>query len=396
MSRQHAAPILVPADGPAAPLAPAQTGWSEAVIQRLIQDHPGCLPIREIDPLFADPVPLCTEMNTPAGPVDNVFVTASGLPVLAECKLWSNPQSRREVVGQILDYAKELSRWTASDFQREVSRRTGRTGNAVLELVREAGHTVDEVAFTDALTLNLRRGRFLLLIVGDGIREGVEAIAEYLQAHAGLHFTLGLVELPVFALPDGSRLVAPRVLAKTNLVTRTVVAVPEDQTVLDDAAATEVDEPLDPVSREAFWGDFVRDLVLDDPEQTKPRPGRQGYVTSSLPVPGGHAWLVSYRSEPQWRVGVYLSHSRDGIGAKVNERLLEDAPAILAELGGGAHIDPQRDGRRLLLDFTQTGPWSVPAEREKALAWLCSRTNDFVNALRPRIKAAVAELTGGP
>ena len=63
----------------------------------------------------------------------------------------------------------------------------------MLDLVREAGHTVDEIGFNDALTFNLRRGRFLLLIVGDGIRGGVEAIAEYLQAHAGLHFTLGLV-----------------------------------------------------------------------------------------------------------------------------------------------------------------------------------------------------------
>jgi hypothetical protein len=71
---------------------------------------------------------------------------------------------------------------------------------------------VDEVAFNDALTANLRRGRFLLLIVGDGIREGVEAIAEYLQAHAGLHFSLGLVELPIYVMPDGSKLVAPAFL----------------------------------------------------------------------------------------------------------------------------------------------------------------------------------------
>ena len=53
----------------------------------------------------------------------------------------------------------------------------------------------------------------------------VEAIAEYLQLHAGLHFSLGLVELPIYAMPNGDRLVAPRVLARTALVTRNVVAV---------------------------------------------------------------------------------------------------------------------------------------------------------------------------
>ena len=141
-------------------------------------------------------MPICTELNTPAGPIDNFMVTPSGLPVLVECKLWRNPEARREVVSQILDYAKELSRWSSSEFN-------------------------------DALTANLRRGRFLLLIVGDGIREGVEAIAEYLQLHAGLHFSLGLVELPIYVMPNGDRLVAPRALARTALVTRNVVAVPD-------------------------------------------------------------------------------------------------------------------------------------------------------------------------
>ena len=54
----------------------------------------------------------------------------------------------------------------------------------------------------------------------------MEAIAEYLQAHAGLHFTLGLVELPIYELSTGELLVAPRVLARTALITRKVVAVP--------------------------------------------------------------------------------------------------------------------------------------------------------------------------
>ena len=181
MSRQHVTPLLLPADGaPAAPLTPLADahGLSEADVQALIHAHPTLLPVAEVDPIFADPVPICRELHTPAGPVDNLLVTPAGLPVLVECKLWRNPQARREVVGQILDYAKELGRWTASDLQREVSRRVPGRANPVLELVREAGHEVDEVAFTDALTHNLRRGRFLLLIVGDGIREGVEAIAE--------------------------------------------------------------------------------------------------------------------------------------------------------------------------------------------------------------------------
>jgi hypothetical protein len=244
----------------------------EADIQALIYAHPECLPIAEIDQMFLGPVAICRELVTQAGPIDILVVTPSGLPILVECKLWRNPEARREVVGQILDYAKELSRWSSSDLQREVSRRLGQQGNPLLEIVRRNYPAVDETAFNDALTANLRRGRFLLLIVGDGIREGVEAIAEYLQMHAGLRFSLGLIELPVYAMPDGSRLVTPRVLARTLTVAREVVALPDGYT-LQDAQDPEMAEDIDPerIARgeaaQSFWKEFLEGLRLDDPEQ---------------------------------------------------------------------------------------------------------------------------------
>jgi hypothetical protein len=119
LERQHSVPLLLrSSSGGAEPLKPvAQHGGgdavSEAYIQALVHEHSACLPIAEIDAMFSGPVPICTELNTPAGPIDNFMVTPSGLPVLVECKLWRNPEARREVVSQILDYAKELSRWSS-------------------------------------------------------------------------------------------------------------------------------------------------------------------------------------------------------------------------------------------------------------------------------------------
>src|SRR5689334_10663048 len=177
LARQHSIPLLLSAaTGDAVPLSPFPLQGSEAVkeaeIQALVQAYPSCLPIAEIDPIFSGPVPICTELSTPAGAIDNFLITPSGLPILIECKLWRNPEGRREVVGQILDYAKELSRWSSSDLQREVSWRLKRVGNPVLDIVRATNPSIDEIQFNDAVTANLRRGRFLLLIIGDGIREG--------------------------------------------------------------------------------------------------------------------------------------------------------------------------------------------------------------------------------
>jgi hypothetical protein len=402
MTRQHSSPLLVEPEGVVrliqVPYGSGHGQISEADLQRLLHEHPSCLPVAEVDSGFANPVPICTELGTRAGPIDNLLVTPRGQPVLVECKLWRNAEARREVVGQILDYAKELSRWTASDLQREVNRRLGRQGNSVFELVRAAGHDIDEIAFTDALSGNLRRGRYLLLIVGDGIREGVEAIAEYLQAHAGLHFSLGLIELPVFELEPGRRLVAPRVLAKTELITRTVVLAPEGHVVEDDLSEqsepTFDDEQHDPLSRIRFWTDFVSGLKFDDPEQPLPRPGRKGDITVTLPVRGGTAWITVYRNQARWEVGVFLSYTRDSAGARVVQRVNEDWVEIRDELGGTVILNEDRIGRRLITDRKQTGPWTNSAQREIAFDWLRRRTNEFVNALRPRVKAAVAELAG--
>jgi hypothetical protein len=400
MTRQHATPILLTNEG-AVPLTAlsllgGEDAVSEAAVQRLIHEHPSCLPIAEIDPMFCGPVPICTELNTTAGPIDNFMVTPSGLPVLVECKLWRNPEMRRQVVSQILDYAKELSRWSSSDLQREASRRLGRTGNALLELVREAGHEVNEADFNDALTANLRRGRFLLLIVGDGIREGVEAIAEYLQVHAGLHFTLGLVELPIFVTPDGQRMVTPRVLARTQTLVRTVVSAPEGMIVIDDeVAGVALPEPEDS-ERKQFWNEFLTGLQLDDPEQRKANATNQGAIYFPLPAT---TWLTVYRNVAKREVGVFLSYTRGSDGERVNERLLSDWENIKAELSGSVEVWIDSAGeksagspRTLIIDKLRTGNLSDLAAKEHAFEWLRRRTNDFVNALRPRVRAAAADL----
>jgi len=344
------------------------------------------LPIAEIDPMFSGPVPICTELNTPAGSIDNFMVTPSGLPLLVECKLWHNPEARREVVGQILDYAKELSRWSSSDVQRVVSHRLKRDGNPLLDMVRAVDPEVDERQFNDALTANLRRGRFLLLIVGDGIREGVEAIAEYLQLHAGLHFSLGLVEMPIYEMPNGDRLVAPRVLARTALVTRNVVAVPDGYGVEEEDPDIEVIDPP-PGEYERFWTEFLRILKLDDPEQPRPKPAQGPNIRFPLPAP--NSWLSVYRLQ-NGHVGVFLSSRRNTPGRNAMRAIVEDLHAIKDQLGGNVRME-KVDGDDSIGDWIQAGQMDQLEERERVLSWLARRVNTFVNVLRPRMRAAAAD-----
>jgi hypothetical protein len=234
--RQHAPPLFIDRldeSGTARLLAPlgfdrGEIQHDEGWLQKLIFRFPQLLPVHEIEPGFSRIVPVCLELPTPAGTVDNLYVTENGDLIIAECKLWRNPEARREVVAQLIDYAHGMSSWTYADLEDAVRRSSSvdksEPPTSLYELIEEAGE-IDEADFVDAVSRNLRLGRMLLLIVGDGIREGVESLSSFLQLHAGFHFTLGIVEMPVFRLPSNGWIVHPRVLARTVNIERGIVKV---------------------------------------------------------------------------------------------------------------------------------------------------------------------------
>ena len=114
----------------------ARGGMDESTLRDLLFRFPESLPIAVIDASYSGAVPICRELATPAGYVDALFVNSHGRMTLAEFKLWRNPQARREVIGQILDYAQALARWSYEDLQREVSKAVGKKGIVLFELIR--------------------------------------------------------------------------------------------------------------------------------------------------------------------------------------------------------------------------------------------------------------------
>lgn len=198
-------------------------GW----LQDLIFRNPTLLAVEEIEPDYGPLIPLGREVGTPSGPVDGLFISPDGLITLVEAKLWRNPEARRVVVAQILDYAKHLSAWTYDELDEQVRKVRGKGVWTVVADANQDG-VLGEDEFIDAVTRNLRRGRFLLLLVGDGIRESVEEMAGFLQGTPHLRFTLAMVELGLYRRADRSDLlVVPSVVARTREVVRAVVEVAE-------------------------------------------------------------------------------------------------------------------------------------------------------------------------
>ena len=234
----------------------------ERWVQELIFRFPQALPIHELEPGIGRIVPIAMEVPTPAGYIDNVFVTPQGNIVLAECKLWRNPQARREVLAQVIDYARGISTWRYDEFEAAVTKgvddKGGRLACGLFDYVRQTvgdDTELDEASFVDAVQRNLRLGRLLLLVVGDGIREGAESLIDYLQVHAGFHFTLGMVELSVFKLPDRGYIVQPRLLVRTLNIERGIVKLASDAIVVDAVRPIEGSPrtPVSTISSEVFY-----------------------------------------------------------------------------------------------------------------------------------------------
>src|SRR6266567_249441 len=231
-------------------------------LQRFIMRYPTVLPIGDIEQALVPIVPVCMELPTRSDlRVDNLFVTPNGDLVLVECKLWHNYESRREVIVQILEYGKEISTWTYTELQSAIQKGSYKhlpekesPAQTLYDFVKSEPDALEERDFVDAVSRCLRRGRFLLLVVGDGIHESLEDLSDYIQLHAGLHFTLGLVDVAIFQVPAGGFYLQPRVIARTVNIDRGIVSIRDGQVVVE-PPIQKVGEPPRPGRRTTITED---------------------------------------------------------------------------------------------------------------------------------------------
>jgi hypothetical protein len=350
--------------------------YSEAWLQRLIMRQPSLLPVDQIEPAFSTLVPICVELPMLCGFLDNLLLTPNGDIVLVECKLWRNPEARREVVAQIIDYAKEISGWTYEKFE-DAIRRAETVGEEPESTPRRlydlaaARSEIDEAAFHDAVSRNLKRGRFLLLVVGDGIREGIEAMAEFLQQHAGFHFTLAFVEIALFQAPSGY-IAQPRVLARTVNIERGIVTLDEGRISFKPPASG----PL-PNGNGARRTTITQDRYFERLERDLP--GSEALLTQFLDQLAALDVYAEYGAESmilrwrpvrgrEWNVGTISKHGQvwlDYFGAQANGMgllyLHKQYLDILATLATGAYV--QKTKKETGWYVTQDGRGAITVDK---------------------------------
>ncbi|MCC5953680.1 MAG: hypothetical protein JJU45_16430 [Acidimicrobiia bacterium] len=200
---------------------------AEEDFQQLLEDHAVLLAGDQIN--RDSPrrfVLVCREARIPSEAggsdrwsADHLFIDQDAVPTIVEVKPKEDTRLRREVVGQMLDYASNASVYWEQGHLRALFDRTweakGSSPLAALAALYEHGTPSEAVAdqFWDQADANLEAGRLRMLFVADEIPLELQRIIEFLNEHMSPAEVLG-IEIRQY-VGGGMRAMVPSVIGQT-------------------------------------------------------------------------------------------------------------------------------------------------------------------------------------
>ncbi len=164
---------------------------SESLLQELLADYPDLLAGDQID--LEEPrrwLLVSREMAVPgeedgAGrwSLDHLFLDQDAIPTLVEVKRSSDTRIRREVVGQMLDYAANaVVYWPVEAIRSQFERTTERQGlDPAITLQNFLGDKGNADEFWQTVKTNLQAGKIRLVFVADEVPQELRRVVEFLN-----------------------------------------------------------------------------------------------------------------------------------------------------------------------------------------------------------------------
>jgi hypothetical protein len=153
---------------------------NEAELQSMLHRDAELIPVRAGE---GAPRVFVRESGLPgAGITDLLGVDLDGNIYVVECKLASNPEIRRKVLGQVLEYAAFLWNMTYEDFDQFFVRKESETLLALMG--KKVGPEWIAEEFRAQVAQNLKSGTFHLIIAVDGMNDELSQVIRYLAACA--------------------------------------------------------------------------------------------------------------------------------------------------------------------------------------------------------------------
>ncbi len=186
--------------------------------------------------------------------LDHLFLDQDGVPTLVEVKRSSDTRIRREVVGQMLDYAANaVIYWPferlVTAFEATCAARDTDPEEVIRDLVEADPDDEEAVeAFWTQARTNLRAGRIRLLFVADVIPQELRRIVEFLNEQMDPAEVLA-VEIRQF-VGEGLQTLVPRVVGQTAEAQGRKATLPRERVKWDrDAVLAMTEEMVGAVER---------------------------------------------------------------------------------------------------------------------------------------------------
>jgi len=148
--------------------------------------------------------------------VDHLFIDQNAVPTLVEVKRSTDTRIRREVVGQMLDYAANaIVHWPVETIRAKFEARCEREGekDPAQVLASTLGPDIDPEIFWQDVKTNLQAGRVRMLFVSDVIPPELRRIVEFLNKQMDPAEVLAL-EVRQF-VGQGLQTLVPKLIGQT-------------------------------------------------------------------------------------------------------------------------------------------------------------------------------------
>lgn len=164
----------------------------EGKLQDYLESFPSLIPLEEIDETAPKLVCIGKEVGVVPGAMDLLFIDANGILTIVETKLAKNPEARRTVIGQIIEYTSYVSEWTADKVEELANAYLKSDLYEAMEKFVEGDFSAED--FRASIEQNLRNGRIRLIIAVDELVEPLRKTVTYLNSHSDFNILLLLVK----------------------------------------------------------------------------------------------------------------------------------------------------------------------------------------------------------
>lgn len=176
---------------------------SEAMLQDILYQSPDIIPIEKRGEHLIKPILFVKEAGLPgSGNTDLIGIDENGGITVVECKLATNTDIRRKVIGQVFEYAAYLWQMSYDDFEAICSKAEKWDDMSLVEAMRKemekTGEEWSEEKFKANVAIALEKGDFRLIIAVDALNDELKRVIQFLNSRGDNSPQIYALELQQF------------------------------------------------------------------------------------------------------------------------------------------------------------------------------------------------------